>query len=45
MYLEEKGHRDDPLRPLQRVREVVVQLRVEAEYLQLFSNREIRKLD
>lgn len=44
MYLEKQGHSHDPLRPLQRVRVVVVELRVEAEYLQLFSNRNA-KLD
>lgn len=35
MYLQEKRYRHDPLRPVQGVREVVVELRVEAEYLKL----------
>lgn len=35
MYLQKKRHRHDSLRSMQRVREVVVKLRVEAEYLQL----------
>lgn len=35
MYLQKKRYRHDPLCSVQRVREVVVELRVEAEYLEL----------
>jgi hypothetical protein len=35
MYLQEKRHRHDPLRSVQGIREVVVELRVEAKYLEL----------
>jgi len=39
MYLQKKRHRHDPLRSVQGIREVVVELRVEAKYLELRGTR------
>lgn len=41
MYLQKKRHGHDSLRSVQGVREVVIELRIEAEYLELREQKAI----
>jgi len=40
MYLQQQRYRDDPLRSVKGVREIVVELRVETEYLELREQKD-----